>query len=102
MSELFRSLSHSKWDCKYHLVFVPKRCRRAIFGPTLRHLGQIFTGLLGRGNARFFKGVSHARACAQVHRHSVQASGPSRERVSQREESDRNCPSVRQGTEFLG
>ena len=27
MSETCLSLSHSKWDCKYHVVFVPKRRR---------------------------------------------------------------------------
>src|SRR6516165_1280294 len=32
MSELYQSLAHSKWDCKYHVVFVPKRRRKAIFG----------------------------------------------------------------------
>jgi hypothetical protein len=45
MSELYQSLSHSKWDCKYHVVFVPKRRRKAIFGQTRRQLGQIFHGL---------------------------------------------------------
>ena len=34
MSETYQSLSHSKWDCKYHVVFVPKRRRKAIFGQT--------------------------------------------------------------------
>jgi len=23
MSELYQNLSHSRWDCKYHVVFVP-------------------------------------------------------------------------------
>jgi REP element-mobilizing transposase RayT len=32
MSELYQSLSHSKWDCKYHVVFVPKRRRKAGVG----------------------------------------------------------------------
>ena len=45
MSELYQSLSHSKWDCKYHVVFVPKRRRKGIFGQTRRHLGQIFHAL---------------------------------------------------------
>jgi putative transposase len=27
MSETYQSLSHSKWDCKYHVAFVPKRRR---------------------------------------------------------------------------
>ncbi|MDO8845664.1 MAG: IS200/IS605 family transposase, partial [Methylicorpusculum sp.] len=25
----YQSLSHSKWDCKYHVVFIPKRRRKA-------------------------------------------------------------------------
>jgi hypothetical protein len=24
MAELYQSLSHSKWDCQYHVIFVPK------------------------------------------------------------------------------
>jgi REP element-mobilizing transposase RayT len=32
MSDVYQSLAHSKWDCKYHVVFVPKRRRKAIFG----------------------------------------------------------------------
>jgi hypothetical protein len=28
----YQSLSHSKWDCKYHVVFIPKKRRRALFG----------------------------------------------------------------------
>ena len=30
MSELYQSLSHSKWDCKYHVIFVPKYRRKTI------------------------------------------------------------------------
>ena len=45
MSELYQSLSHSKWDCKYHVVLVPKRRRKAIFGQTRRQLGTIFHSL---------------------------------------------------------
>lgn|SRR5438477_12882603 len=28
----FQSLSHSKWDCKYHVVFVPKCRRKVLYG----------------------------------------------------------------------
>ncbi len=31
MSDLYQSLSHSKWDCEYHVVFVPQRRRRVLF-----------------------------------------------------------------------
>ena len=42
MSELYQSLSHSKWDCQYHVVLVPKRRRKLIFGQARRQLGAIF------------------------------------------------------------
>ena len=42
MSDLYSSLSHSKWDCKYHLVFVPKQRRKVLFGSIRKALGPIF------------------------------------------------------------
>ncbi len=42
MSDMYHSLSHSKWNCKYHLVFVPKYRKKAIFGEIRQHLGPIF------------------------------------------------------------
>ena len=36
------SLSHSTWECKYHVVFIPK-CRRRVLYEELRlHLGEVF------------------------------------------------------------
>ena len=40
-----QSLSHSKWDCKYHVVFIPKKRRKTLFGQVRRHLGGIFHAL---------------------------------------------------------
>jgi len=40
-SDLYQSLAHSKWDCKYHVVFVPKRRRKVIFG-NIRAIGSDF------------------------------------------------------------
>ncbi len=57
MSDLFQSLSHSRWGCKYHVVFVPKRRRKVLFGKTRRHLGEIFHALAGRRSARFWMGT---------------------------------------------
>ena len=45
MSSTYHSLSHSKWDCKYHLVFIPKRRRKALFGKIRSNLGEIFRSL---------------------------------------------------------
>jgi putative transposase len=56
MSELYQSLSHSKWDCKYHVVFVPKRRRKAIFGQTRRQLGAIFHSLARQKECQIIEG----------------------------------------------
>ena len=40
-----RSLSHTKWECKYHVVFIPK-CRRKVLYEQLRQrLGEVFRRL---------------------------------------------------------
>ena len=36
MSEMYQRLAHSSWDCKYHVVFVPKRRRKVLFGQARR------------------------------------------------------------------
>ena len=36
-----QSLSHSVWDCKYHLVWIPKYRKKALFGQLRRHLGGV-------------------------------------------------------------
>ena len=39
------SLSHSRWECKYHVVFIPKYRRKALFGHIRRELGEVFKRL---------------------------------------------------------
>jgi putative transposase len=36
------SLSHSKWECKYHVVFIPKCRRKALYGQLRKYLGEVF------------------------------------------------------------
>ena len=36
-----RSLSHSVWDCKYHIVFIPKCRRKTLYAEPRRHLGEV-------------------------------------------------------------
>jgi putative transposase len=70
MSELYQSLSHSKWDCcKYHVVFVPKRRRKAIFGQTRCQLGQIFHGLARQKECQILEGhlmPDHVHMCIAI------------------------------------
>ena len=41
----YKSLSHTRWDCKYHIVFIPKKRRKMIFGSIRKHLGEVFHDL---------------------------------------------------------
>ena len=36
------SLSHTRWECKYHIVFIPKYRRKALFGQIRKELGGVF------------------------------------------------------------
>ncbi len=36
------SLNHTRWECKYHIVFIPKYRRKALFGQIRRELGEVF------------------------------------------------------------
>lgn len=36
------SLNHTRWECKYHIVFIPKYRRKVLFGELRRELGQVF------------------------------------------------------------
>ena len=38
----YENLNHTKWECKYHVVFIPKYRWKALYGELRRHLGQVF------------------------------------------------------------
>ncbi len=37
----YKSLSHTRWDCKYHIVFIPKKRKKQIYGAIRKHLGMV-------------------------------------------------------------
>ena len=41
----YRSLNHTRWECKYHVVFIPKCRRKALYGEVRRQLGELFRAL---------------------------------------------------------
>jgi hypothetical protein len=41
----YESLSHTKWECKYHVVFIPKGRRRTLYAHLRRYLGDVFRRL---------------------------------------------------------
>ena len=50
------SLNHSVWDCKYHVVFIPKYRRRTLYGDLRRHLGEVFRQLALQKESRIEEG----------------------------------------------
>ena len=48
----YASLSHTRWECKYHVVFVPKYRRKAFFGQIRKELGRIFAELARQKECR--------------------------------------------------
>ena len=54
--EEYRRLSHTKWQCKYHIVFIPKYRRKTLFGVLRRELGPVFRRLAERKESRVEEG----------------------------------------------
>ena len=52
----YESLNHTKWECKYHVVFIPKYRRKALFGQLRPHLGEVFRRLASQKQSRIQEG----------------------------------------------
>ena len=52
----YESLSHSKWECKYHVVFIPKYRRKTLYGELRQHLGEVFRKLAMQKESRVEEG----------------------------------------------
>jgi putative transposase len=69
MSEAYQSLTQSRWNCKYHVVFVPKRRRKALFGHIRNALGPIFHELARQKECRIIEGhlmPDHVHMCIEI------------------------------------
>ena len=52
----FQSLDHTKRDCKYHVVFIPKGRRKVLFGQLRRDLGEVFRRLAEQRECKIEEG----------------------------------------------
>jgi len=52
----YESLSHSKWECKYHVVFIPKCRKKSLFGQVRKELGPMFKELASRKDTKVEEG----------------------------------------------
>ena len=46
------SLAHTKWDCKYHVIFIPEYRRKALFHELRKELGPVFRKLAEQKESR--------------------------------------------------
>ena len=51
-----QSLSHTRWDCKYHIVWVPKYRRKTLYGRIRQELGEVFHDLARQKDSRILEG----------------------------------------------
>ena len=54
--EDIRSLSHSKWECKYHITWIPKYRRKAIYAELRKHLGEVIRELAKQKESQVLEG----------------------------------------------
>lgn len=62
-------MSHTRWDCKYHVVFIPKRRKKLLFGKLERHLGEVLHNLVNQKKSVIVEGYLmpyHIRMCVSI------------------------------------
>jgi putative transposase len=52
----YQSLNHTKWECKYHVVFIPKCRRRTLYVQLRKDLGEVFRRLATQKECRIEEG----------------------------------------------
>ena len=65
----YYSLSHTRWDCKYHVVFIPKRRKKIVFGALRRHLGEMLHELASHKESNIVEGhlmPDHIHMCISI------------------------------------
>src|ERR1700761_1139924 len=65
----YQSLSHVRWDCKYHVVLVPKYRKKVIYGQLRREMGVILRELFRQKGAEVVEGhamMDHVHICVSI------------------------------------
>jgi putative transposase len=61
--ELKESLSHTVWDCKYHVVWIPKYRKKAVYGELRKELGEMFRELALQKESKIVEGHCRQIIC---------------------------------------
>ena len=67
----WKSQSHVKWYCKYHIVFSPKYRKKAMYGSLRKGVGRILRELCKQTGVELVEGHAmsdHVHVCLSIHR----------------------------------
>ena len=54
--QIYESLKHTTWECKYHVVFIPKYRRKSLYVSLRREMGAVFRDLARQRESEVLKG----------------------------------------------
>jgi len=63
------SLSHVRWDCKYHVVIVPKYRKKVLYGKIRKRVGEVIRDLCRQRGVELVEGhlmADHVHMCLQI------------------------------------
>lgn len=63
------SLSHTKWNCTYHIVFIPKYRRKVMYGEVRKDIGEILRKLCSYKGVEILAGtvcIDHIHLCVKI------------------------------------
>lgn len=65
----WNGLSHVRWECKYHVVIVPKCRKKVFYGNSRRRIGEILRDLCRQRGIELIEGrarLDHIRLCLRI------------------------------------
>ena len=65
----YESLKHTRWECKYHVVFIPKCRRQKLYQQLRQHLGEVFRQLAQQRESKILEGhlvVDHVQMLISI------------------------------------
>ncbi len=94
MQPQYERLSHCKWECKYHVVFIPKYRKKVLYGHVRKRVGQIEAADLAEGGGGAGRRSCNGRPRAHVFEHSAKVRRSFGGGVSEGEECGVDFPGV--------
>ena len=71
----WQSLSHVRWECKYHIVIIPKYRKRVLYGRVKKHVGEVIKEVCRQRGIELVEGhlmPDHIHMCVSIPpKHSV-------------------------------